>query len=227
MKTRVAIIDDEGAVRELLSRYLQGVPQYEVVGQAGTGLEAMRLFKKTSPNLAVVDLFLSELCGQEVMLQARRELPEMRIVVFTGAWDASVLNNALRCEPNGMVHKSESLEILLLALQIVSGGGRFLSPKIDQFLRHSESEAAQVLSTREVEVTRLIAEGKSTKQIGVVLGVATRTVDNHRARLMRKLGVHNAASLTLVAIKRGILPTSSVPGELFHRPFSDTNATET
>ena len=227
MKRKIVIIDDHEAVRELLCRYLERLTDYEVIGQAGTGFEAMRLFKRISPNLAIIDLLLPELCGQEVMLRVRRELPEMRIVVFTGAWDVSVLTNALRCGPNGMVHKAEPLEMLLFALRTVSVGGRFLSPKINQFIGDSELGSAQALSAREMEVMQSIAEGKSNKEIGTLLGVATKTVDNHRTRLMQKLGVHNAASLTLVAVQMGIVPASSVPARLLESlSFSGPEAPE-
>ena len=225
MRKRIVIVDDHEAVRELLCRYLERLAEYEVIGQAGTGFEAMRLFKKTTPHLAIIGLLLPELCGQEVMLRVRRELPEMRILVFTGAWDLSVLTNALRCQPNGMVHKAESLEMLLFALRTVCVGGRFVSPKINQFIGHAEFGSAQALSAREMEVMQSVAEGKSNKEIGAILGVATKTVDNHRSRLMQKLGVHNAASLTLVAVQMGIVSASSVPAGLFESlSFSHTKA---
>ena len=138
MKTSVLLIDDEEAVRELLCRYLEHFPEYKVVGQTGSGLAATALFRKTSPHLVIVDLLLPELCGHEVILRIRKELPETRIVVFTGVSDASVLANALRCEPDGLVHKSEPLELLLAALRIVSAGGRFFSPKLNQYINHFE-----------------------------------------------------------------------------------------
>jgi DNA-binding NarL/FixJ family response regulator len=215
MKTRIAIVDYHDAVRELLCRYLERLPEYQVVGHARTGLEAIRVFQKTSPHLAIIDLALPQLCGHEVMLRARRALPEMRIVIFTRASDASVLANALRCEPDGFVHHSEPLDILLSAIRTVSVGGRFFSPKLNKYLDHSESLSAQTLSGREIEVMQSIAEGRSNKEIGRLLGVATKTVDNHRSRLMQKLGVHNAASLTLVAVQMGIVPASNVPANLF------------
>jgi DNA-binding NarL/FixJ family response regulator len=214
MKRRIVIVDDHDAVRELLSRYLERLPEYEVVGVAGTGLEAMRVFRKTSPHLAIIDLLLPQLCGHEVILRVRRELPNIRIVVFTRASDRGVLASALRSEPDGIVHKSESLEMLLVALRTVSVGGRFFSPKLNQSVDHSESGSAPTLSGREMEVMQSIAEGKSNKEIGSLLGVATKTVDNHRSRLMQKLGVHNAASLTLVAVQMGIVPACRVPAGL-------------
>jgi DNA-binding NarL/FixJ family response regulator len=221
MKKSVLLIDDHEAVRELLCRYLERFPEYEVVGQTGSGLAATALFRKTSPHLVIVDLLLPELCGHEVILRIRKELPETRIVVFTGVSDASVLANALRCEPDGLVHKSEPLELLLAALRTVSAGGRFFSPKLNQYINHFEfGGAAQALSAREIEVMQSIAEGKCNKEIGRLLGVATKTVDNHR-RLMHKLGVHNAASLTLVAVQMGMVPASSVQAGLFKSfPFS-------
>ncbi len=211
MKRRIVIVDDHDAVRELLCRYLERLPEYEVVGVAGTELEAIRVIRKASPHLAIIDLLLPQLCGHEVILRVRKEFPEIRIVVFTSASDASVLASALRSEPDGIVHKSERLEMLLCALRTVSVGGRFFSPKLNQVVDHSELGSTQALSAREIEVMQSIAEGKSNKEIGSLLGVSTKTVDNHRSRLMQKLGVHNAASLTLVAVRMGIVPAYSVP----------------
>ncbi len=217
----VLLVDDQEAVRELLCRYLERIPEYKVVGQAGSGLEATALFRKTAPHLVIVDLLLPELCGHEVILRVRKQLPETRIVVFTGVSDPSVLANALRCDPDGLVHKSEPLDILLAALRIVSAGGRFFSPKLNHYMNHLEFGAQQALSAREIEVMQSIAEGKCNKEIGRLLGVATKTVGNHRARLMQKLGVHNAASLTLVAVQMGIVPASNVQASLFKSfPFS-------
>jgi DNA-binding NarL/FixJ family response regulator len=215
MKKRIAIADEQEAVRELLCHYLERLSEYEVVAQAGTGLEAVRLFKKTCPHLAIIDLLLPQLCGCEVLSRMRRELPEMRIVVFTGTSDPIVLTKALRKEPDGIVHKSEPLEILSFALRTVSVGGRFFSPKLNRSVGHSASEPAQVLSAREIEVMQSIAEGKSNKEIAVLLGVATKTVDNHRSRLMQKLGIHNAASLTLAAVQMGVVPLSRIPVDVF------------
>jgi DNA-binding NarL/FixJ family response regulator len=210
MKKKVVVVDHHESVRELLCRYLERSPDYEVVGQAGTGLEAIRLLKKTSANVAIIDLVLPELCGHEVISRLRREIPKLRIVVFTGASDTNVLASALRSGPDGIVYKSEPLEVLLSALRTVSFGGRFFSPKANHYVTHSEFRPAQALSTREIEVMQSIAEGKSNKEIGRLLGVATKTVDNHRTRLMKKLGVHNAASLTLAAVQMGVVPASSV-----------------
>ena len=206
MKKRILIIDHHEAVRELLCRYLERSSEYEIAGQAGNGLEALRLIKKASPNIAIIELLLPHLCGHEVILRARKEVPETGMVVFTGACDSSVLANALRSEPDGIVHKSEPLEILLVAVRTVSAGGRFFSPKLNRYANHLKCGPMQALSGREIEVMQSIAEGKSNKEIGSLLGVATKTVDNHRARLMQKLGVHNAASLTLVAVQMGICP---------------------
>jgi DNA-binding NarL/FixJ family response regulator len=208
MKKRIVIVDHHAAVRELLCRYLERLPEYEVVGQAGTGLEATRLLKATPVNVIIIDVVLPELCGHEVISRARREIPGIRIVVFTGASDKSMLANALRSEPDGFVHKSEPLEILLLALRTASVGGRFFSPKINRLVGHSEFGRELALSAREIEVMQSIAEGKSSKEIGRLLGVATKTVESHRTHIMQKLSIHNTASLTRVAVQMGIVASS-------------------
>src|SRR6202022_410780 len=96
-------------------------------------------------------------------------------------------------------------------LRTVSTGGRFFSPKINQSVDHSELGPTQTMSAREINVMQSIDEGKSNKEIGSLLGVATNAVDNHMSRLMQKLGVHNAASVTLVAVRMAIVPAGSVP----------------
>jgi DNA-binding NarL/FixJ family response regulator len=207
-KNTIVIVDHHDTFRELLCCYLERLPEYEVVGQANTGLDAIRIFERTSPNVAIIDLLLPQLCGHEVISRIRRKFPEIRVVVFTGTSDATVLANALRSEPDGIVHKSERLEILLIALRTVSIGGRFFSPKLKRSIDCPKVGSAQALSTREIEVMQSIAEGKSNKEIGKLLGVATKTVDNHRSRLMKKIGVHNAASVTLVAVQMGIVPAA-------------------
>src|SRR5260221_3237913 len=211
MKKKVVVVDRQESVRELLCRYLERSSEYEVVGQAETGLEAMRLLNKTSANVAIIDLVLPELCGHEVISRLRKEIPKLRIVVFTSASDTNVLASALRSEPDGIVLKSEPLKILLSALRTASVGGRFFSPEANHRAAHLEPRRTQALSTRQIEVLQSIAEGKSNKEIGRLLGVATKTVDNHRTRLMQKLGVHNAAALTLRAVQMGLVPASSVP----------------
>jgi DNA-binding NarL/FixJ family response regulator len=175
MKRRIVIVDDHDAVRKLLCRYLEHLPEYEVVGVAGAGLEAIRVIRKSSPHLAIINLLLPQLCGHQVILPERKEFPEIRIVFFKWASDASVLASALRSERGGIVHQSELLEMLLFAIRTVSVGGRFLSPKLNQSLDHSELGSTQTLSAREIEVMHSIAEGKSNMEIGSSPGVATKT----------------------------------------------------
>jgi len=182
-------------------------------GPGGDRTRGDAAFEKDFRECSLIDLVLPELCGHEVILRLRKEIPELRIVVFTGASDTNVLASALRSEPDGIVLKSEPLKILLSALRTASIGGRFFSPEANHRAADLELRRTQALSTREIEVLQSIAEGKSNKEIGRLLGVATKTVDNHRTRLMQKLGVHNAAALTLAAVQMGMVPTSSVPAK--------------
>ena len=207
MKQRIILADGEEAVRELLCNYLDRLPDFEVVGQTGTGLAAVQLCKTKFPDVVVLELLLPELCGHEVILRVRRELPDVRFVVFTSASDPGALANGRRSKPHGMAHKSERLEILLHALRAASVGARFFSPKLNHSDDDSELRSGQALSSREIEVMQAISEGRSNKEIAVLLGVATKTVDNHRSRLMQKLGVHNAAALTVLAVQMGICPS--------------------
>src|SRR6516165_7816451 len=152
MKKRIIVADDEDAVRELLCNYLDRLPDFEVVGQTGTGLAAVQLCKTKFPDIVVLELLLPQLCGHEVILRVRKELPKIRSVVFTSASDPVALANGRRSKPDGMVHKSERLEILLHALRAASVGARFFSPKLNHSDDDSELRSRQALSPREIEV---------------------------------------------------------------------------
>ena len=122
MKIKIVAVDDQEAIRQLLCDYLDRLPDFQVAGQAATGLEAIQVCKTVFPDIVVIELLLPELSGHEVILRVRKELPNTRFVVFTSALDPAVLANGRRSKPDGMIHKSEPIRILLNALRRVSVG---------------------------------------------------------------------------------------------------------
>lgn len=201
---RVVLADDHDAVRGLLKEVLER-QGYAIVGEAGGGLETVLVCERTTPALVVLDLLMPELGGAEIIKRLRVRIPFSRVVVFSGAVDDNVLGQAVLARPHGFVKKSDPLSLLFSALKVVQSGGRFFSPSIDRLLDYNPSPEVHNLSSREVEVLHLIAQGKTNKEIGQTLGISTKTVDNHRTRLMRKLNLHNAAQVARYAIQLGLV----------------------
>jgi DNA-binding NarL/FixJ family response regulator len=161
--------------------------------------------ERTTPAVVVLDLLMPDLGGAEIIKRLRVRIPLSRVLVFSGAIDDSVLGPAVLARPHGFVKKSDPLSVLFSALKVVQSGGRFFSPSIDRLLDYNPSPEPHNLSSREVEVLHLIAQGKTNKEIGQTLGISTKTVDNHRTRLMRKLNLHNGAQVARYAIQLGLV----------------------
>jgi DNA-binding NarL/FixJ family response regulator len=210
MKKRIVIVDDHASVRDMLVCVLRRDNMYDVVGEAGTGLQAMELCSRLHPDLVIVDLMLPELCGAEVLRRLRTELPETRTLVYTGTLNELMVAEAMRSRPNGFVEKSDTLAVLRDAMAAVLSGGSFFSQSAARYLHRSLplKGAAGLLTGREREVLQLIAEGKTGKHISERMGVSMKTVENHRQNLMEKLGIHDVAGLTRYAVSKGMVESS-------------------
>lgn len=183
-------------------------PAYEIVGQAGNGLDAIKVCERERPDVAVLDLMLPELSGVEVIRRLLAEQPGIHILVYTGTVNQHLLIDAMKCRPHGFVGKSDSLETFREALSAVCSGARFFTPFASTLFYNSMSTAQGPelhLSKRESEILQMVAEGRSSREISSLLGVAVKTVENHRAHLMDKLQIHDVASLTRYAVKLGIV----------------------
>jgi DNA-binding NarL/FixJ family response regulator len=208
MKKRIVIVDDHESIRDMLVCILSRESQYEVVGEAGTGLAALHVCGMLRPDLVILDLMLPELSGPEVIRRMRAASPASRVLVYTGTFNRPLIIEALRCKPAGYVDKADSLALLREAISVVASGGSYFAACASVFLREARMGAGgadSVLTDREREVLQLVAEGKSSKEISSRLGVTSKTVENHRAHLMRKIDVHDIAGLTRYAVRHGIV----------------------
>jgi DNA-binding NarL/FixJ family response regulator len=208
MKKRIVVVDDHVSIRDMLAWVLMREPCYEIIGEAGSGIEAMKVCALCRPDLLILDLVLPCLSGIEVLRRVRKEYPRTRILIFSGATNGAVVREALRERPHGYVEKLEGLKILKCAISTVSQGGSYFSMEASHLLSETMGSRSHAydLSAREREVLQMIAEGRSSKQISSVLEVALKTVENHRANLMAKLDMHDVASLTRYAACRGFVP---------------------
>ena len=209
-RTRVILADDHTLVRAGIRRILESQPQFEVVAEAPDGPAAMGAVERHDADVLVLDLNMNGLEGLDVLKQAKRSKPELRVVILTMHAGREYVSRALAEGADGYLLKDSAVQDLAGAIEAVMAGGTFFSPAIQQqmaeMVRDGHKQGLQGLTDREREVLTLIARGLSTKEIASTLDIGARTVETHRANLMRKLGVKSVALLTQVAIREGIVP---------------------
>lgn len=204
----VLLADEMALVRDGLAAICQSVPEYRVVAQCSDGQTTWDSLQTLQPDLAILDLGLAELPTLEVISRVRSAHLPTRLIVVATRLERSSLVEALRLGADGYVLKSCPAEQLLAALQHVSAGGVYLSPAlhIDDFssnrVRRSTTDPLQLLSTREYQVFTLLVDGVRAKEIASRLELSPKTVDTHRASLMRKLKIHDVPGLVKFAINR-------------------------
>jgi len=181
---------------------------YEVIGEAGSGIDAIKVCGSSRPDLLILDLALPCISGAEVLRRVRKELPLTRVLIYTGTRSSVLIKEALRERPHGYADKHEGLKLLKKAISMVANGGSFFGEPASHLMYETTGTTPEQsdLSPREREILQMVAEGRSSKQISGLLDVALKTVENHRANLMAKLGMHDVASLTLYAARRGMVP---------------------
>jgi DNA-binding NarL/FixJ family response regulator len=213
-KLRILIADDHGLVRRGARALLQAQQGWRVVGEAANGREAVEKAKEMKPDVAVVDISMPELDGVEVARQILEAVPDAKVLVLTMHESDQMVQRALGAGAHGYILKSDLTDSLPKAVKAIAEGKRFLTPKVseivlDGFLktksRHRQGERADARVTpREVEIIRLLVEGKTNKEIAALLGIAVRTVETHRSKIMLKLGLHSLAELIHYAMRHGI-----------------------
>lgn len=195
----------------MLSMILNVEPDYTIVGTTGNGHDAWALCQEKRPDLVILDIMLPEMNGVEILRRLHKHLPETRSLVFSGYQNAALVKATIRAGAHGFVEKTAPLAELKKGIELVANGGSYFGPAAANLLRDEvmnprESRGkSDVLTAREREVLHLIAESYSTKQVAAKLGVSVKTADNHRTNLMRKLDLHDVASLTRYAIQIGLV----------------------
>lgn len=215
VKIKVLLADDHTIVRQGLRALLEAEPDITVVGEAGTGREAVQLTKKLLPDVVVMDIAMPTLNGLEATRQIAREVPSARLLVLSSYNDDEYVHQVTGAGATGYLLKQTAATDLIKAVRETRSGNAFFSPAISKRLVERYREAFQhgapvkkqdsLLTSREAEVLQLIAEGRANKQIAAELSISIKTVEKHRQQVMNKLNIHDIAGLTRYAISRGVI----------------------
>lgn len=210
----IVLAEDHVLVREGLRVLLDSEPQFQVVGEASDGLEAVRVVERVRPQVLVLDMTMPSLNGLEVVRQVSHRVPETRSLFLSIHADEGYVVQGLRAGAHGYVLKSSHASELIDAIRRVAAGERHLSPSlstraIEVYARAelpNDPDPLDALTPREREVLQLAAEGHTNAKIGARLHISPRTVEIHRANFMRKLRLSNQTELIRYAFRRGVLP---------------------
>jgi DNA-binding NarL/FixJ family response regulator len=209
---RVLLADDHSLVRAGIRSLLGAMLEVEVVAEASSGEEALELAARARPDVVLMDIAMKGMTGLEAAAMLRERLPEVRVVILSMHSGEEYVLQALRAGAAGYLLKDAATGELELALRSVMRGESWLSPAVSRqvvegYVQRTASEAApEVLTARQREVLRLVAGGKSTKEIAFLLNLSVKTVETHRAQIMERLGIRDVAGLVRYALRTGLVP---------------------
>lgn len=213
-KIRVVIADDHGIVRKGLRLELEQHEEFEVVGEASDGREAVRVAEELAPDIVIMDIAMPNLNGIDAAAQIVKRSPQTRVIILSMHSDESYLTRALTSGVKGYLLKETADLDLFRAIQAVAQGKVFFSPAIantllEDYMRQLQQrglkDSYDLLTDREKEILQLLAEGKSNKEVASTLDLSTYTVETHRTHIMQKLNLHSAADIVLYAVRKKII----------------------
>ena len=213
-KVRIVIAEDHTILREGLRSLLSSSPNFEIIGEAGDGREAIRQVKKFKPELILTDLSMPRMNGMEAIKEIKRESPATKILVLTVHRAEEYILATFRAGADGYLLKDSTHSELLMAVKKVLSGAHYISPEISEKVIEGYIEGKkslksrtswETLTQREREILKLIAEGYRNKEIAGDLCISVKTVEKHRANLMEKLDLHSIQALTTFAIEKGLV----------------------
>ena len=213
-KTKVVIVEDHKLFREGLKSLLSDKEGVEVVGEAGDGIEAIRIVKRCLPDIMLLDLSMPKMNGISVMKEIKSQFPETKIMALTIHESDQYVLEAFEAGADGYCLKDAGRNELMVAVDSVLQGKRYISPSISENVlegylsgrkRLKSRTSWDSITQREREVLKLLGEGFQNKEISDMLHISVKTVEKHRANIMNKLDLHNAAALTAYAIEHGLV----------------------
>ena len=212
-KIRILLADDHEIVRRGIRPVIESEWGWEICGEAAEGRKAVSMALEMKPDIVIVDVSMPELGGVEVTRQIKRDLPETEVLVFTGQESETLVHQLLAAGARGFVLKSEAAACLIPAIKALCEHKPFLGAHVsgivfEQYLKSAtqpKEAAPDGLTPREREIVQLLAEGKSNKDVGSLLGISVKTAETHRAAIMRKLGFEAFSELVRYAVRNHIV----------------------
>jgi len=212
MATKVLLVDDHEIMREGISALLRRYSEFEVVGQAADGRQALEMASRLQPDIVIMDVGMPNLNGVEATTQLLSINSHLKVMALSTHSDGAVVAKMVRAGARGYILKESAFEELIEGLNTLQDGRTFLCNKISKvvfseyvdLVTNSKAMNGDGLSSREREVLQLVAEGHTTKEIAETLNLSTKTIDSHREHIMQKLGIRNIAGLTKYAIREGM-----------------------
>ena len=208
-RIRILLADDHAIVRQGFKMILAEQPDMEIVGEAGNGREALALAESLKPDIVVMDVAMPELNGIEATRRMGESVPHTRVVALSMHKDSVYVREILRAGARGYLLKDSVAGDLVSAVRSVAQGEGYISPQVsnavlDDYRRHV-TNPIDTLTSREREVLQMLAEGKTNKEIAVILNLSVYTVDAHRGRIMEKLNLHSINELVRFAVRNGLI----------------------
>ena len=217
-KMKIFIVEDHRLFREGLKAMLSPIPEYEIIGEAEDGLEAVRLIKKQKPDIVLLDLSMPRMNGFSVLREIKGSIPEVKILVLSIHESDQYVLQAFEAMADGYAIKDSSSEELRIAIRSVLEGKKYISPGVagnvlegylDGRKTLKSKSALDTVTEREKQVLKLLGEGYQNKEIAGLVNISVKTVEKHRANIMAKLDLHNAAALTAFAFEHGLITTKT------------------
>jgi len=218
-KIRILIADDHGVVRKGLRLQLEQHSDFEVIGEANNGREAIMLADELSPDIVIMDIAMPNLNGIQAAAQIVKKNPQVGIIMLSMHSDETYLTRTLAAGAKGYLLKENAEVDLERAVRLVAQGKPYFSPAIasallEDYMRQMQQRGLQdsydLLTEREKEVLQLLAEGKTNKDVALLLNLSPNTVETHRTRLMQKLDLHSTAEIVLYAVRKQIISYQEV-----------------
>jgi len=209
-RVRILVTDDHEIVREGLRALIQQQPDWEICGEACDGRQAVERAVALEPDIVIMDIGMPELNGLDATRQIKRQLPRVEVLIFTAVETEEIVRNVFKAGARAYLLKGEANKHLLPALEMLCKHRTYFSSKVSElifadYLTGGADVEEIVLTPRERETVQLIAEGKSNKEIAGIFGISVKTVETHRAAIMRKLRLDSFAALVRYAIRNGIV----------------------
>ena len=211
---RILLADDHNVMRTGLRLLLERQPDFEVVGEASNGREAVELAGATKPDVVILDIAMPNMSGIEAAQRISTTLPDTAIIVLSMHSDESYVLKALKVGAKGYLLKDTAEDTMIDAIKAVSAGKAYFSPEISRMLvedyirevrRRGVEDSYELLTAREREILQLLAEAKSNKDISAMLNLSIYTVETHRKNIQEKLNLHNLPELILYAVRKGVI----------------------